>query len=148
MEALNPKSKTFLEPFILKPLYDYAMTIPNVSRIMLEKNADFDVLGAQCKVHKNVILQNIEHVESIDIMDVLRFLHKDFTATAFILIMLYRVVITCGYGSSRVECLFSAMAHIDTPKRRSQSPYRECNLTYIYFECEKVKAITFQEFET
>ena len=37
MEALNPKSKTFLEPFILKPLHDYVMTIPNVSRIMLEK---------------------------------------------------------------------------------------------------------------
>ena len=86
MEALNPKSKTFLDPFILKPLY-HAMTIPNVSRIVLEENAGIDVLGAQCKVHKNVILRKFEHVESIDIMDVLRFLHKDFTATAFILIM-------------------------------------------------------------
>ena len=63
MEVLNPKSKTFLEPFILKPLYDYAVKIPNVSRIMLEKNADIDVLGAQCKVHKYVILQKFEHVE-------------------------------------------------------------------------------------
>ena len=32
---------------------------------------------------KNVILLNFKHNESIDILDVLRFLHKDFTATAF-----------------------------------------------------------------
>ena len=146
MDALHPNSKRFLDASLLQPLYEYSLTIPNVSKVLLEKNADIEVLNAQCKVHKTVIEEYVKKLDSADVFDVFRELQSNYSATAFVLIMLYRVAITMGYASARVECLFSAMAHIDTPSRRSQSPYRECSLTHLFFERDIVKDITFEDF--
>ena len=91
MEALHPKSKQFLDSSLLQPLYEYALPIPNVSKVLLEKGADIEVLRAQCKVHKNVVEENLEEF---------RVLKRNYPSTAYILVILYHVAITCGYASA------------------------------------------------
>ena len=144
MEALHPKSKQFLDSSLLQPLYDDASTIPNVSKVLLEIGADIEVLRAQCKVHKNVVEENLEDGDPVDVLDVFRVLKRNYPSTAYILVILYHVAITYGYASTRVECLFQLL-HV-TPKRMCQSPYRECNLTHIYVEKYVVNKLTFEEF--
>lgn len=108
-------------------------------------DTDTEVLNAECKVHKSIIEEHVRNLDSADVFDVLRELKANYSGTASILIVLYRVAISMGYTSARVECLFSAEGHIDTPNRRSQSPYRECSLTHLFFERDIVKDITFEE---
>ena len=79
MEALHPKSKQFLDSSLLQPLYEYALTIPNVSKVLLEKGADIEVLCAQCKVHKNVVEENLEDVDPVDVLDGFRVLKCNYT---------------------------------------------------------------------
>ena len=147
MEALHPKSEKILDTTLLMPLYEYSNTVPVICNYMTQEKVDSEVLRSQCNIHKGLILRKFNYTDTIDLLDILQFLNSDYSSTAFVLIMLYKVAITCGYGSARVECLFSAMSHVDTLKRRNQSPYRECNLTHIYFERDIVKSITFEDFE-
>ena len=60
--SIAPKIKTIPRFFSYAPLYEYVLTFPNVSNVLLAKGADIEVLRAQCKVHKNVVEGNLEDV--------------------------------------------------------------------------------------
>ena len=53
-----------------------------------------------------------------------------------ILASLYKVAITSGFTSTRVECVFSSLTRVDTPQRRSMNTPRECHLAYLSFESD------------
>ena len=42
-----------------------------------------------------------------------KFLLENYEVTSPVLIMTYRIAITCDYASARVECLFSSITYID-----------------------------------
>ena len=68
---------------------------------------------------------------------------KNYSGAATVLTQLYKLSITAGYASVTNECSFSALQQIDSPRRRSMSPYRECDLTFLYFERELLDSVTF-----
>ena len=53
MDVLIPNTEKFLNPIVLKPLYEYIITIPTVERKL--QDADIDNLKCECKVFKNVL---------------------------------------------------------------------------------------------
>ena len=54
MDVLIPNTEELLDPIVLKPLYEYAITIPTVQRYA-DADADTDNLICECKVFKNVL---------------------------------------------------------------------------------------------
>ena len=60
----------------------------------------------------------------VDLVDVAAIIKKDHENRAPVLTSLYNVAITAGYTSTRVECLFSSLSGVDTPKRRSMKTGR------------------------
>ena len=71
---------------------------------------------------------------------------KIYADAAPVLISMYKLAMTCGYASARVESLFSAMSYVDAPRRQRSTSERECALTHLFFERNLVKEITFEEF--
>ena len=71
---------------------------------------------------------------------------KKHAKAAVILSQLYKLSVVAGYASVTNECSFSALQQRDSPRRRSMTPYRECNLTSLYFEEEVLSLITFEGF--
>ena len=56
-------------------------------------------------------------------------------------------MITAGFTSTRVECLFSSLTRVDSPRRRSMQTERECDLAYLAFESKiLLENITFDDF--
>ena len=58
----------------------------------------------------------------------------------------YKVALTCGYVSARVECLFSSMVYVDAARRRHNTPFRESALTHFFFLKDPAREISFEEF--
>ena len=87
----------------MKPLYQYAMTIPVLKTEWEKSNFSVDRLQAECMVFKDVILEQFPRESEADICSVHQFLLKSYSAVAPILIGLYQVAITCGYASARIE---------------------------------------------
>ena len=57
---------------------------------------------------------------------------KRYEKAADILSQLYKLAIVAGYASVTNECSFSASQQIDAPRKRSMTPYRECNITFLF----------------
>ena len=167
-QTLKPSNIPFLDAEELKPLLDYAKTIPVVSRRVEELS--FDQLKSECAVFRSVIM---DFSDTQDRLAEAEFQKKkpeneakgrmtkeekkenkmtqltQFVLTltgADILQQLYLVAVTAGYSSSVVECVFSALNRIDTCHRRSMTPYRETSLTLLHFENTITRAITFKQF--
>ena len=148
MLALLPSCDSFLDVESLKPLFQYSMTVPVIARKLEGKT--IDNLRAECQVFRPV-LQSSEwtvdpSTKSININEVAGYMIKNYAGAATVLTQLYKLSITAGYTSVTNECSFSALQQIDSPRRRSMSPYRECDLTFLYFERELLDSVTFEEF--
>ena len=148
MEALMPSTKNFLNPVSLSKLFEYALTVPLIARKLEGKS--LKNLRAECQVFK-VPLEEVEwdidqSTKSIDFNKVTSYVIKHFSKSAVILTQLYKLSVVAGYASVTNECSFSALQQIDSPRRRSMTPYRECNLTFLYFEKEVLSSVTFDEF--
>ena len=55
MEALSPKSSNYLNYKILKPLYDYAVTIPVLTEIFVEQKVLATDLKAECRIFSRTL---------------------------------------------------------------------------------------------
>ena len=147
-EVLNPHTDKFLDPYSLRPLYDYALSIPSVKKNLLDSS--FETLRSECVVFKETLraqpwkLKNNGTIENISevylyIQNILQFSAKNLAA-------LFHVAATAGYSSARVECAFSALARIDTPLRRHMKTEPELRLAHLHFEKDTVRKITFHIF--
>ena len=148
MEALMPSAKNFLDPVCLSKLFDYALTVPIIARKLDGKS--FANLRSECQVFKVPLAEVAWDIDpstkSIDFNKVASYVIKHFSKAAVILTQLYKLSVVAGYASVTNECSFSALQQIDSPRRRSMTPYRECNLTFLYFEKEFLSSVTFEEF--
>ena len=150
MEALSPSSQNFLDVEILKPLYEYSTKIPVIKEIFVKSHLSFSDLDAECRIFARVLLNKEwprhEHGK-IDLVAVARYMEEDHKETAPVLTMIYRVAVTAGFTSTRVECLFSSLSRVDTALRKSMSTTRECDLAYLAFESNVLlKKINFEMF--
>ena len=95
-------------------------------------------LKAECQVFRPVLSSQKWNVDpstkSINVNDVAGYMIKHYSSAAIVLTQLYRLGITAGYASVTNECSFSSLQQADSPRRRSMSPYRECDFTFLYFE--------------
>ena len=83
----------------------------------------------------------------INLVEVARIVMNGHRDGAPILASLYKLAITAGFTSTRVECVFSSLTRVDTPQRRSMNTDRECNLAYLAFESDiLMNKITFDDF--
>ena len=152
MDALLPSHYEFIDSSTLKPLFEYMLTIPAISlKLRLMKVDDFEFFSSECKVFnfESKTLSCVNLIVSggtVDIGDIHEFLCKPYTDAAPVLISMYKLAMTCGYASARVESLFSAMSYVDAPRRQRSKSERECALTHLFFERNLVKEITFEEF--
>ena len=132
----------------LKPLFEYAMTVPLIAQKLQGKT--MKNLKAECQVFRPVLSSQKWNVDpstkSINVNDVAGYMIKHYSSAAIVLTQLYRLGITAGYASVTNECSFSSLQQVDSPRRRSMSPYRECDLTFLYFERKLLESVTFDEF--
>lgn len=150
MEALHPSAKKFLNANALKPLFTYAKSIPVVKESFAKSRLGVDDLNAECKIFGRVLSDKDwprnEH-DQIDLVDVALYILSEHTTTAPVLSTLYRVGVTAGFTSTRVECLFSSLSRVDRAQRKSMLTKRECELSYLAFESSVLlKDITFEMF--
>ena len=82
----------------------------------------------------------------IDMSKLSALMTKHHSKSAPILTLLYKLAITAGYASARVECLFSALTTVDAPQRRSMSTKREEDLTLLHFENKTLMELKFTDF--
>ena len=156
MQCLLPTVSyaSFLDPERLDTLFNYAMTIPIIRSKMLAGGFGKLDLVAECQVFRKVLERELENgsfkhdtrKEDVDMNKVCAFMMRNHAESAPVLTSLYRVAVTAGYASARVECLFSALTRVDAPQRRRQSTKRECNLTFIYFEKKTLLSLKFEDF--
>lgn len=148
MEALLPSAPNFLDATDLTKLFEYAMTIPLISQKLAGKS--LKNLRAECQVFRPVLTEiewNVDpSTKSININDVAGYVIKNFSKAAIILTELFKLSVVAGYASVTNECSFSSLQKIDAPHRSSMTLYRECNLTFLYFEREILSSVTFEEF--
>ena len=145
MGAHLPNHPDFCDPEYLKPFFEYMCSIPLIKKKLggLHKD-DIESLTSECQVFKNVISRNFE--SNCDLGEIYVFMKNNYSEAAPVLTSMYKLSLTCGYASARVECLFSAMAYVDDPKRRRRSSKRESALTHLLFEKDLVRQIKFDEF--
>ena len=155
MECLLPSAskESFLDSDSLEPLFDYAMTIPTIKSRMLSEALGKVDLRAECHVYRRVLGKELEkgsfkHAtrNDIDMNKVCAYMIRHHAESAPVLTILYRVAVTAGYASARVECLFSALAMVDAPQWRRQSTKRESNLTFLYFERKTLMSLKIEDF--
>ena len=147
MEALSLKHSDFLNPSLLEPFFDYMLTVAEIRKQLSDLHVDdHSSLTSECKIFKNVITRNFDENIDVDVGDIHAFLCKNYSDAAPILTALYKLCMTCGYASGRVECLFSAMSYVGAPRRQRSGSERESSLTHLFFERKMVREITFEEF--
>ena len=100
-------------------------------------------LQAECVVFRNVILKQFPRDSDSDVCEIYKFLLENYSSVAPIIIILYKVAITWGYASARVECLFSSLTFVDSSGRSSSTPYRKCSLSHLFLEKRVVQKISF-----
>ena len=145
MGTLSPSHPDFCNPAFLRPFFEYMLTVPAFKKELSDLHVDdFTALESECKVFKNVIQRKFD--SNADIGDIYVFLRENYSEAAPILTDLFKMCVTCGYASARVECLFSALAYVDAPRRRKSGTDRESALTHLLFERELAKTISFEEF--
>ena len=123
------------------------MSVPAISKNL--KPHSTASLDAECQVFKGPLL-DVEwkkNEETVDLRDVGAHVMNNFGKTTPYLCSLYKVALTIGFTSATVECVFSRRTIIDSARRRSMTPYRESNLTLLYFEKQLCKEVTFEEFK-
>ena len=140
----------FFNSDVLQSLFEYAESIPVVRDYFLKHNLSIQDLNAECRIFSRVFKdKQWPKVENgkVDLVDVAAIIKKDHENSVPVLTSLYNVAITAGYTSTRVECLFSSLSRVDTPKRRSMKTGRECNLAFLAFENKiLIDDITFDDF--
>ena len=107
----------------------------------------FASFKSECNVFKKVILRKFDSKRE-DVGEIYLFLLQNYSEAAPFLTALYKLCVTRGCASARVECLFSAMTYVDAPRRHKSESWRECALTHLLFEKEMVRGISFNEFAT
>ena len=125
--------------------WEVSLTIPVIKRDLDEKTVEISCFSSECHVFKNTILREFK-TKDVDVSEIYNYLLENYANAAPLLTSLYKLCITCGYASARVECLFSAMSYVDAPRRRCSTAWRECALIHLLFEKENVRKITFDEF--
>lgn len=152
MSALSPSSTTYLEYNTLKPLFDYAKKIPTLRDFYVKENLSEKDLEAECRIFTRVLKDKEKEWPKdvngrIDLVEVARIVMNDYQNGAPILSSLYKLAITAGFTSTRVECVFSSLTRVDSPQRRSMKTDRECDLAYLAFESDiLINKITFEDF--
>lgn len=150
MEALSPRSSHFLNYKTLIPLYEYASTIPVLNKMFVELGVSLKDLKAECRIFSRVLKETKwpENEDgTVDLVVVTKLMAKEHGKSAPILSNLYKVAVTAGFTSTRVECLFSSLTRVDSPQRRSMKTARECDLAYLAFENKVLmEDITFDSF--
>ena len=124
------------------------MRLPSINTKLAGKS--FQNLQAECSVFK-VPLQEVDweidpSSKCIDTNKVANYVMKRYAKAADTLSQLYKLAIVAGYAIVTNECSFPALQQIDAPRRRSMTLYRECNLTFLYFEKVVLSSITFDDF--
>lgn len=153
MEGLLPSSENFLDLRKLEPLFNYAMTVPAFKMMMqTESLGKFD-LEAECHIFRRILTNQKEEFihdsknrQCIDLNKVCTFMVRNHEISAPVLTSLYRIAVTAGYSSARVESLFSAVTKIDAPQRRKMTTKRETNLSFLYFEKKTLMNLKFEDF--
>ena len=149
MESPSPNSEKFIDAESLKPLFEYAKTMPVLRREYSQLNISIEGLKGECRIFSRV-LRNKEFSKDkngvIDLVEIGSHLIVKHKESAAILGSLYKVAITAGFSSARVECLFSSLTMIDTPQRGSVLTERECQLAYLAFERKTLLDISFDTF--
>ncbi|CAB4034709.1 Hypothetical predicted protein, partial [Paramuricea clavata] len=114
-----------------------------------EKLATKD-LEAECKIYARVFKDKEwpkNENEKIDLSEVAIIVINNHQKGAPILSSLYKVAVTSGFTSTRVECVFSSLTRVDSPQRRSMKTQRETDLAYLSFESKVLlNDITFEDF--
>ena len=98
------KAKSFLDPNILNPLFDYCLQIPAVQQFIGNKSSND--LSLESRVFRGAILEALPGDAKGE--DVFKLLKEKSELSAPCLIQIYRVAITAGYTQRSVECMFSA----------------------------------------
>ena len=103
MSVLSPSSDVYLEYDILKPLFEYATTIPVLRDFYLKEKLSTNDLEAECRIYARVFKDNEwpenEH-EKIDLSEVAVIVIKNHQKGAPILSSLYKVAVTSGFTST------------------------------------------------
>ena len=147
MECLSPKSDRFLDADSLNPLFEYAKTIPVIHKEYMRLDLSEQDLKCECRIFKRVLeKKDFSQNGLIEFINVAEYVIKNYLESAPVLCTLYQVAITAGYSQTRVECLFSSLAMVDTPQRRSMLTKRECLLAYLSFESKTLFKIDFETF--
>lgn len=147
MSALSPSSDVYLDYDTLRPLFDYAETIPVLRDFYLKEKLSTKVLEAECRIFSRVFKDKEwpkngnDKNPKIDLNEVANIVTKNHQKGAPILSSLYKLAITSGFTSTRVECVFSSLTRVDAPQRRSMKTEREANLAYLAFESEVLLTI-------
>ena len=79
MGALSPNSPYFLQYDVLKPLYDYAVTIPIVSELFVKLKVSDEDLEAECRIFSRGLGGKTWHADengNIDLVDVAKYSRK------------------------------------------------------------------------
>ena len=150
MEALLPSSANFLDLQYLLPLFKYVASIPKVKEKLVENCLKQDDLEAECRIYKRILSKqdwsSLQIRGTIDMGKLCEFVISRHSEGAPILAQLYKVAITAGYASARVECLFSALTKIDSPQRRSMTTKTKSDLTILHFERKTLMSLKFSDF--
>ena len=152
MECLLPSSANFMDTKQLEPLFRYAMEIPAVKEKLSADSLNKQDFQAECRIYKRILSKQDrssfenETRKTLDMTKICAFMVKNHANNAPILTLLYRVAVTAGYASARVECVFSALTKVDAPQRRRMSTRREANLTFLHFERKTLMSLRFEDF--
>ena len=133
---LSPSSDVYLKYDILKPLFEYAATIPVLKDFYLKEKNFHQRLEAECRIYARVFKDKEwpkNENEKIDTSEVAIIVFRDHQQENLVLSSLYKVAVTAGFTSTQVECIFSS-TQVDSPQRRSMRTEREADLAYLSFE--------------
>lgn len=143
--SLLPQSETFFDPVCLKPLLEYALTIP-VFKVQNTDDNVFELLRAECEIFKTCVMQKSSHLHNVTMSDILNILGNNYRDSARVLYSLTAIAALLGYSNVSCESLFSRQKKIDAPNRQSMSTLRKGNLTFLYYEKHLCQDIEFHDF--
>lgn len=143
--SLLPRCDTFFDPVHLKPLLEYALTIPT-----FKNKFQSDIvtsLAAECLVFKKCVLQKFsKDRKQVTMSDMLATFKTHYFESAPVLCNLLTVAALLGYSNVSCECVFSRQKQIDSPHRQCMTPKRMGNLTLLYYESQYCDEVSFDDF--
>jgi hypothetical protein len=145
-----PSSDNYLDYDALIPLFEYAVNIPVIRDFYQKEKLSHEDLEAECRIFSHVFKDKEwpkNAADKVDLSEVANIVIKEHQKGAPVLSSLYKVAITAGFTSTRLECVFSSLTRVDSPQQRSMKTEREANLAYLSFESEVlINDITFDDF--